>query len=1133
MKNLRRTTFEVLLFTICVCWLLTTPSLAQRSTGTITGTVQDPSGAVVLGAKVTVTNVGTNVRRTFVTDDSGTFTFPSMDPGSYRVTAEKAGFKTSSVNGVALSVDQSRRVDLKLSIGLVTEQVEVDASALHVETGTADVSSTITGQEIRSLPILSRNYMEAIGWRAGVTPGYGSSTDWVQGWASPGAQGEWNSNSTVTNYNVGGGRVSQNTFSVDGLTNTNTAYGNASVTPSMEAIQEVKIETSYYSSESKGTSLVNVTSKSGTNSFHGSAFESYRGEVLQPTDPRTISPVTGKPYKPPYSYHQFGGSFGGPVRLPGYNGRDRTFFFASYEGLRFRNTAINEVNQIEPAWRTGDFSDYKDDDGNLIPIYDPATQDPETGQRTPFPGNIIPQDRIASQSAKYLEMFVPVAPAGGTQVLALTNRYDVGNLTLRIDHNLSEHDKLYGRVNLQTTDNHEASYTRYSDGLLNLPGKNVALVHAHIFSPRLVNELRLGYARSVVQMQLDSSGGSHNYGQEVGFANTSTDPMAWGVPRIFFRAGLLNYGPALSVEADLTNTYQLYDVVSWARGRHNWKFGVDVRRDLNRVSKSNSWGRGGMRFWNGYTAASPSDPIQAGQYFADFLLGLASYARTSVPYRTYPRSWQIAFFAQNDWAVNPNLTLNLGLRYEYSGWPTDKGPGGMELDLSQPGGGILTPNKAFVDTVNSPIIAFGSRNGVIKPDWRNFAPRVGLAWRPYKSDNFVVRAGYGMFYVKADDWYEWERIRVPDLLTAPNPIGVSRSSPGIDIRNLFPAPTTTGTSLPYWASSTMVANSRHPYTQQFSLGVQQMLMKDLLLDMTYQGRTGTKLPHYSLFNQAQPSTDPDSDPQSRAPYANFTPYSGIICYCTTSNYNALQVQLERRMAKGVGFTVAYTWSKSIDTGSEVQGEGNTSNIPNQSYNLKAERGLSDYDVPHRLVVTYMYQVPFGRQRQWMNHAPGWVDAILGGWETGGIITYMSGRNWTPVVGWDNSNSGLGPYGYAERAQIVGNPTPPGFHRDLTQWVDPNAFAIPDFGTFGNASRNGFRGRDTRQWDLSALKNFHIGERMNLEFKAGLFNVTHRFGNGAVPDNWVADGPPYFGAIVFDKASIWAAADKQLSLRFTF
>ncbi len=1128
--TLKRT--GVTLLAIVVGALVLSPALwAQRSTGTITGMVKDTTGAVIPQAAVTATNMDTNVKRTFVTDSSGSFTFSSMSPGRYRVSAEKQGFKTMVVSGVTLGLDENRRVDLTLPVGPVKEEVKVNANALHVDTDTPDISSTIAGQEIRNLPIMSRNYMEALGWRAGVTPGFASSTDWIQSWVSPGNSGAMSSNSTVTNYNVGGGRVSQNSFGIDGLTNTNTAYGNSSVTPSMDAIQEVKIETSYYSAESKGTSMINVVTKSGTNNWHGTAFESYKGDVLQPTDPRTGNPDTGKqPYKPPYSFHQFGGSFGGPIRLPGYDGRDRTFFFVSYEGTRFRSTSSNEVYGIDPAWWTGDFSNYKDDAGNLILIYDPATN-----PRTPFPGNKIPADRIAPQAAKYLDMFVPSGGTGGLQMMYLTNSYDIGNLMARVDHNFSDHDKLSGRFNLQTTDNHEAAYTRYSDGLLDLPSKNVALVYTHIFSPRLVNEFRLGYARSIIGMQLDSSGGSHNYGQEIGFANTATDPMAWGVPRIFFRGSLPNLGPSLSVEADLTNTYQVYDMVSWSHGRQNWKFGVDIRHDLDRVNKSSGWGVGGLRFWNGYTAASPTATIETGHYFADFLLGLASYARIAIPYRNYPQSWQLAFFAQNDWAVTPNLTLNLGLRYEYSGWPTDKnGPGGMELDLSQPGGAILTPNQAFVDTVKSPIFSVGSRSGVMKPDRNDFAPRVGLAWRPFKSDDFVVRAGYGIFYVKADDWYEWERIRVPDLETAPNPISRNRRQAGIDIRTMFLPSTVTGTSLPYWASTAMVADARHPYSQQWSLGVQKMITNNLLLNTTYQGRTGTKLPHYLLFNQAPPT--PDGNPQALAPYQNFTPYSSIVCFCTTSNYNALQVQLERRMSKGLAFTAAYTWSKSIDTGSEVQAEGDTSNVPNQSHNLKAEKGVSDFDVPHRLVLTYMYQLPFGRGRTWMTNAPGWVEAILGGWETDGVLTFMSGRAWTPKIGWDNSNTGLGSYGDAERAMITGDPTPSGFQPGLLGLVDPAAFPNPDtyFGTFGNVKRNSFRGIGTRQWDMTVLKNFKLNERMNLEIRGSLFNVTHRFGNGAVPstyDTYV--WTPDFGKIVYDKDHIWAAADKQLSIRFSF
>ncbi|MBI2222211.1 MAG: TonB-dependent receptor [Acidobacteria bacterium] len=1128
----RRFALAHLLGGILLCPVLAPEALAQRSAGTIGGTVQDSSGAFVPGATVTLTNEATNARRVFVTDGAGNFSFPSIDPGTYQCKVELTGFRTATVTGIVLGVEQTRRIDVKLAVGSLEDAVEVRGEALQVDTQTPDVSTVLSGRQAAELPTINRNFTELIALVPGALPSFGSTQDFVQGWTQGIA---------VT---VGGGRVSSNAFTVDGVTTNNTAYGTTGVTPSVDAVQEIKVQTSFYSAESRGSSLINLAVKSGTNALHGSAYEFFRGNALQPTNPNFLNPATRQPEERPYRYDQFGGTLGGPVYIPHlYDGRDRTFFFASHESLRYRFTSPMQLVFIDDAWRTGDFSNYRDSAGNLIPIYDPLTTRPNpafdpakplsTGNsrylRTPFAGNVIPSDRIAALAAKYLEMFVP--RLNPNELVGLTTHNDTTNLTVRVDHTLSNKDRLTGRYTQQAQENVSPGWMPLTGRAMNSPGKNVALVHTRVFSPRVVNEVRAAFNRTIMEYMLETSGGDRDYAREMGFQNTSTDPLDFGLPRMLFAGGLRNFGPGgSSAEINTTNTYQLYDVMTVVRGRHNLKIGADIRRDLNTVHANGVAAQPLLRFLNGYTSL-PFLPVAAGQSFADFLLGYPSQAAISpIPARSHPRNWQMAFFTQNDWAVSDKATLNLGLRYEYTSSTRDRQPGGYELDLSYPGGRVLSPNEEFANRTTTPVIAFGSRPGIIKPDRNDFAPRVGIAFRPFNSDDTVVRAGYGLFYTSGADWYFWQRIKAPDLLVAPFiPLG-NRVTPTIDMRDLFPPPvdlSVGGSGV--LAVSALPADSRHAYSHQASVGIQHMLMRNLLLEVVVQAKEGRQLPVFLYFNQAFPAEDPLSPTpvQSRVPYANFTSNSAIICNCVSSNYRSAQVKLERQMQGGLGATLAYTWSRSRDQGSDINWVGASSNTPDNSRDLEAEWGYSSFDVRHRLVGTYLFELPFGSGRRWLNRT-GFLNALAGGWQANGVVTLMSGRPWTPSLYEDVSNTGAN--AVAARPNLVGDPTPDGFKQTPLLWVDPAAFAKPAPGTFGDLERNALRGPRFFRWDMSIFKDFQVGKGARLQLRGEFYNLTRYF-YGGTPYDQV--GSPYFGKIVFDKKQMWTAIDKQIALKLIF
>lgn len=1103
-------------------------AMAQRSTGTIVGEVHDASGAVIPGVEVTIKNAGTNLARTVLTDSSGHFASPALDPGRYTVSASLPGFKTTTVSGVSLGIEQTRRVDLTLEVGGIQEVVEVQGESLRLETDTPDVSSTITSRQAAELPVLGRHFSQLVALVPGVIPALPGGTP----------QEVWLGAVEGNTWSIGGGRVSGNAVTIDGVTANNTAYQTAGVTPSLDAVQEVKIETSYYSAESRGTSLINLAIRSGGNAVHGTAFDFLRNDALQPRHPAFGGA------RRPFKYNRFGGTVGGPIYVPKlYGGRDRSFFFFSYEGLRLRRTRPQQLVFFDERWRTGNFADYLDARGNLVTIYDPDTTrtnpnyDPSKPRsatnlpylRNPFPGNVIPASRIAPQSSKYLELFVPqFAP---NAIIPITAANNLGNWTTRFDHSLSKTDKITGRYTQQSQDNNSPGRLPLTGRLTNNPGKNVALLYTRVISPRIVSEFRAAYNRTHAQFMLETAGHSRDYSKEVGFANTSSDLLDRGLPRILFAGGLQSLGPSgSSSEINTTNTYQLYEVLSIARSRHRMTIGVDLRRDLNRVFANGTSAQPLLRFLNGYTSL-PFTTITQGHSFADFLLGYPSAASASpFPSRYYPRKRELAFFFQNDWSVTRRLTLNFGLRYEYNQPPRDRDGGGFELDLAFSGGRVLSPNQAYVSKTNTPLIAFGSRVGLTKPDRNDFAPRVGVAWRPL-GENTVLRAGYGLFYVPGSEWYFWQRIQEPRLLVAPVINPGDPIYPTIDMRKLFPPPTDLSLgNITTFGVGALQADDRHSYSQQWSLGVQQLLRRNLLVEAQYQGRLGTKLPMYWLFNAALPPADPvrPTSIQSRVPYRNFTVGSSVNANRVSSNYHALQVKVDRRMAAGVGVTASYTWSKSIDFGSDIHVAGASYNVADNNHNFRAERGVSSFDVPHRLVVTYLFEVPFGRGKRWL-HGSRLIDAFLGGWQINGITTYQSGFPWTPNVQCDCSLTGNNVN--ATRPNQVGDPSPPGFERSLLQWTSPGAFERPALGTFGNAGRNILRGNDTRNWDISVFKDFRLREGVKLQLRGEFFNATGRY-NGGVPYPY-ADIPSLYGKIILNPVSAVVFAEKQLALRLVF
>ncbi len=1106
MRSVRRL-LEVALLAGAVTFVGLVPAFAQIGTGSVTGITSDASGAVVPDVDVTVTNVDTNVPRTTKTTGSGDYAVTGLLPGHYSVTAKKAGFRAATVPAFELQVDQTARIDIALQVGEVTQTVQVEAQAPLLETNSATVGQVIENKRVQDLPLNGRLFLDLVTLSPGVTFTKSDSESFQE-------VREVGRRATLQ-YAVGGARAADTNFLLNGATDTEPDFNTFAAVPSVDEVQEFKVQTNSYTAEfGRGASQVNATTKSGTNSFHGSGYDFLRNDALDAKD--FIDDVQGNP-KPPFRKNQFGATAGGKII------RDKAFYFGSYEGLRDHKSATYRGTVPTQTARTGDLSQYG------IPIFQP-----NTGVNPFFPNNNLPAgcfNTAATTDVAFTNMVVPsscidpaIANFLATPYVPLPNQPGLTDNYVSTLPGPTTFDQAAGRTDYVLNPKMNL-WGRYSFGREDLLSPNRAtpgasstekvltqiatLHHSWVISPHLVNEAKVNYLR-LASTRLGELAFKKNVSADIGIVGTSDIPQDFGMPSFssegdsFVSLGEDSFGHPLQ---NIDNIFEYGDDWSLSHGRHLIKAGVNFRREQLNVFAHNV-SRGDFTSPSYATAAyncSTSCPSVTGLSLASFLLGVSRNSQVAVgDSYVHLRRWAQAYYVQDDFKVTKNLTLNLGLRYEYSPYWYDADNRIVNMDfrnggatLVRPGSGDpyqdFPPVRLDNDPASPTYLPFVRDNrfgrALVLPDHTNWAPRFGFAWNPeWGHRTTVIRGGAGIFYSPpvANPWFDFAR-------NAPRAAKLVRTGPLSVIDQIFASTSLVKTQPNLF---TYEPFARTPRIQQWSFGIQQEVAPNLLLDVTYVGAASTHLQHLTDTNLVLPAFNgntviqPVTYPFPNGLYPMIGVQSNRFEHGTSANYNALQVKVEKRFSQGFSFLSSYTYSKSLDgaSGNRDGGpDGWLSIATAHTWNRRADYGPSVFDVQHNLVNSAVYELPFGRGKRWGQGWSGPVDKALGGWQIGGISVARTGLPASCIAAADDAvNVAQLEVDYCDSVPGVDPNSGP---HTPEQWWTTAAFSEPTSSeVFGNAGRGTLRGPKFVTFDFNAIKRTHITEKFLLEFHFDAFNV---------------------------------------------
>lgn len=1031
---------------------------AQATSGTITGVVRDPQGGAVPDAAVKITEVNKGVSFDTNTNDLGYYTHARVPPGAYSLKVEKAGFKTFVRENLLLSVDSTVRMDVTLTLGQVTEEVVVTAAAPIVKSERADVSTALENRLIAQLPTIGRNVANL----QLLAPGAIRETGQVGLAENP--QG---SVSISSNGQPNGARNMQ----LDGVDNNENALGGNVVIPTQDSVREFKITTSSWDAEfgRAGGAVTQIETKSGDNSLHGSAFEYLRNNV---TNAR--NPFTEPDGPPPFKWNQFGGSLGGPIK------KNKTFFFGDYQGQRQRlgSTTFDTVPTL--PMRQGDFSQLRDSNGNLIPIFDPLTGNENGEGRQAFAGNQIPSTRINPVAANLLNMLpAPTFPdrIENNFIATGSTRFDTNQYSGRVDHYLSQNTRLFGRYIYFGSELFSPPIYGVQAGGPSLQGgvggvstgqnQNLSINLTHTFTPTLLIDARYGYSRYRVQVlqpdaDTDLSTQVGIPGINMGDVNTS------GLSRINVNGvGTFSMGGSAACNCPLDevlNHHQWATNLTWIKGSHTIKFGADIRRYSN-FRVSNAARRGTFDFDPGITASA--DVANSGFGTASLLLGeVTSFSRQFNFQENIGNEYETHVFgyAQDTWKITPKLTLNYGLRYEVYTPPSTPTGAGSNFDLST--GMVLIAGVGDV-----------SNRVNVRTDKNNFAPRLGLSY--LWNEKTVIRAGAGrsffpnVFNILISGNYPLignqqiinETTFSPSLTLGSQLPGFT--FPDIPPSGMFPLP----------AGVNMTFNPfdrRTGYVDAWNFTIQRQLTSTLSLEAGYVGNVGRQLYFNIPLNTAVPGPGPLNPRRPLFPQFGYTQGITWRGNSGSTSFHSLQVKVEKRATRDLGLVASYAWSKTIDFG--------TYDAVTDPHNIGNDRGLADRDRASVLTVGHVYELPFGPGKRFLPDAKGVVGHIVGGWNFSGLMVLASGLPVTPRMA---NNSTLNA-DFNLRPDLVGDPSVSNPTRDL--WFDPAAFAVPGLFRQGSAGRNILRGPSLYNLDWSLSKMFRFTERTQLEFRADAFNI---------------------------------------------
>jgi hypothetical protein len=1053
-----------------------------QTTGTIYGRVSDPNNSAVSGATVTASNIGTDTKRTVSTNGDGEFSFTLLPVGKYDITVEAQGFKSFVQVAVELQVESNLRVDPKLELGAITEQVTITSQASQVDAASSTLGKVVEQRRIVDLPLNGRNFLELGLLQAGVAPP-------VSGIDAVGSGTNNTPGGTKFNFAVNGMRITSNNHLLDGVNNVEPVTGAAMIVPSPDVLQEFRILTNSYAAEfgRAGGSVVTVLTRSGSNAFHGSVFEFLRNDVF---DARN----TFAPQVPELNQHQFGFTLGGPIVT------NRTFFFGGYEG--FRQDKGIPVSAPVPSLRVrqGDFSQEA-----IKPI------DPFTGQR--FPNDVIPSQRINSVTRNLLKLWPE--PNQGTNIWAAapSGSNDRDQFVARVDHQLSAANTLTGRyifdkgVRLLPL-GHFASNAAPN---IQVPGfsnqeanrfHNLLLADTHVFSPRWINDFRFSYQRANVASgepvdQVDPN--------TLGFTFPRVSSI--DVAPVIAVSGITGLGPPIFSQR-VYNFYQFINNVGYNQATHSVKFGAEVRR-THLSSLFTSIGNGSFTF-NGLASRNSQADLLLG--FPFLFLQAAGKEDKSL------RQTAAYFYVQDDFRVSRNLTLNLGLRYELSpGFTEDENllltfiPGQRSvLSPTLPAGLLHSGDPGVPDTI-------------FETPKTNFAPRLGFAWDPLGDGKSSVRAAYGLFYDEAGLVQTYNVFQAPDF----QPIAVLVFPPSFADPFGGNSPFKPPLQLPFQVgpgttNTWIAADFRPARVQHWNLTLQRQLTSALAVEIAYVGNKASHLQGNIDVNQALFTTNATTgNVASRRPFSSFG--SGLqVTSIFESNYHGLQSTLTHRLQHGLSFQIAYTWSKAIDDITAPTAfflfPGQTSRIQDVR-NPQLDRGLSAFDLRHRFVTSFDYELPFFRS------STNAVQHVLGGWRWSGIVTLQSGRPFTVA---DSSDPNRDGDTVADRTNVIRDPNLPSDQRTTARWFDTAAFqrfTTAQAPQLGNAGRNIVFSDGVINFDMGLTKAFKFGTEKAIEVRWEVFNLFNH-PNYGVP---VTDfNSPNFGRVLSTTTT-----ERQMQFGFKF
>jgi len=1065
--------------------LMPAPLVAQAVTGTILGTVRDSSGGALPGATVTLLNQDTGFTRTVTSDSGGEFTAPLMPTGNYTVTGEISGFKKMSLSNVHLGVDQKVRADLKLDVGQLSESVTIEAETPLIQTNSSDLGATIANEQIEALPLNGRNFVSLTRTIPGVLrPPPGANIDGAGSLA-------WRAGS---GFSANGHRARDNNYLLDGVDNNETWLQTVVIFPSVDALDEFKMQTSTYSAEF-GKSLggvVNIQIKSGANQVHGNAFEFLRNDKFDANNFFNNRAVPQRP-KPPFKQHQFGATLGGPLV------KDRTFFFVDYQGLRIKQgqTYVSTVPTLK--MRAGDFSEIN------RAIYDPLNPG------TPFAGNIIPASRFDPASRNIINQLYPEPNAAGTRSATgqIINNYVINpelerqdnQFDVKLDHNVATNNRAFVRYSFQKTHRflpatlpHGDAGATFGAGEGNIKAQGLAFNDTHSFSNNLLNEFRFGW--NSIKFFMTSIDYGTNPAAAVGIPGINLNPSTSAMTQLMFQ-NIRNLG-ANSNQPLITNQndFQVFNSLTKVSGKHTMKVGGSItwrsREILNadtivgRFDFNNNMTSSCAGITSGCTPAA-----NTGFDVASFLLGYATAKRRNLfDAETYTEKRpEYAVYVQDDIRATNKLTLNLGLRWDlFVPW--------VEVDDRQ--SNFDTATGKFV--VASPdAVLNGIKVGRYLQTYskKDFGPRFGFAYDATGDGKTVLRGGVGIFWNFTPGGTSSSKAQNPPFLQSTS---LSTTfAPTLKVSDGLPPPPGVDPSRPAAGDtrSAFDVNFRDAYSTNFNLNVQRQLGRNYLIEVAYVGSRGRQMALKVNPNQA-PATLGVTSADVNRPFIRLAPALrdvGTLSSTGFLNYNGLLVKFQRRYANGFSFMNSYTYGQAIDLNSDNDGGVTLLNVYDPSIN----RGPADYDVKHTFVSNVVYGLPFAKENK-----------VLGGWQIAGILYARTGRalTITQAQGVLSAGTNTGQQQSNRPNRIGDNIANP--DQNIDHWFDPASFQIvPETtATYGSAGRNIARGPGYFNIDVNLVKITRFG-RFEHELRVEAFNVLN---HPAFADPNTTFGTAAFGTI---------------------